>query len=93
MVRRKEEGDCNLLIFSWIDREGRYFTCSGSNMLDGEPNIRTRFRQDSDEINAEPESLTLVVNQPYNICCVMVNHHNLSRNTDLKLEKKLVTKD
>ena len=28
LVRRKEEGDCDVLAFTWIDREMRYFICS-----------------------------------------------------------------
>ena len=45
LVRRKEEDDCELLVFTWMDRERRYLICSGSSMSDGEPNIRRRFKQ------------------------------------------------
>ena len=63
LVWRKEKGDCDLLAFSWTDRERRYFACSGSNTSDGESNKRRRLRQENEEINAEPESFTLVIDQ------------------------------
>ena len=63
LVRRKKEGDCDSLEFSWIDRERRYFICSGSNMSDGEPNVKRRLRQESEEPNAELDSITLIIYQ------------------------------
>ena len=45
LVRRKEEDDCELLVFTWMDCERRYLIFSGSSMSDGEPNIRRRFKQ------------------------------------------------
>ena len=54
-------GECDLLAFSWMDRERRYVICSGSNMSEGLPNIRQRLRQEDEEPNAEPERLTLVI--------------------------------
>ena len=47
-----------------MDREQRCFICSGSNMLEDLPNIRQRFRQENEKSNAEPEHLTLVIDQP-----------------------------
>ena len=66
LVRRKKEGEgeCALLAFAWMDRERRYFICSGSNMSEGEPNIRQRLRQEDEEPNAEPEHVKLVIDQP-----------------------------
>ena len=95
LVRRKKEGEgeCDLLAFAWMNRERRYFICSGANMSEDLPNIRQRLRQEDEEPNAEPERLTLVIDQPkacelYYACCAMVD-----RQADLKLERKLVTKD
>ena len=67
-------------------------------MSEGLPNIRQRLRQEDEEPNAEPERLTLVIDQPkacelYYACCAMVDRHNRCRQADLKLERKLVTKD
>ena len=83
LVRRKKlgEGECDLLAFAWIDRERRYFICSGSNMSGGLPNTRQRLRQEVEEPNTEPELLTLVIDQPkecelYYACCTMVDRHN-----------------
>ena len=89
---------CDILAFAWIDRERRYFICSGSNMSEGLPNIRQRLRQEDVDPNAEPELLTLVIDQSktcelYYACCIMVDRHNRCRQADLQLEKKLVTKD
>ena len=76
LVRRKKEGEgeIDLLAFAWMDRERRYFICSGSKMSEGEPNIRQRLQQEDEESNAEPERLTLVIDQPkahelYYACC------------------------
>ena len=98
LIRRKEEGDCDLLAFAWMDRERRYFICSGSNMSDGEPNIRHRLRQENEEENAEPDNMTLIIDQPkacelYYNCCAMIDRHNRCRQKDLSLERKLVTRD
>ena len=98
LVRRKEEGDCGLLVFSYMDRERMNFVCSGSNMLNREPNIRRILRQESEDINAEPESITLVIDQPkscelYYTCYDMVDRHSRCRQADLKVERKLVTQD
>ena len=47
-----------------MDRERRYFICSDFSMLDGEPNIRRRLRQESEQINADPDNITLIIDQP-----------------------------
>ena len=93
LVRRKKdgEGECDLLAFTWMDRERRYFIYSGSNISEGLPNIRQRLRQEDEEPNTEPELLTLVINQPkvcelYYACCVMVDQHNRYRQADLQLK-------
>ena len=67
-------------------------------MSEGLPNIRQRLRQEDEEPNTEPERLTLVIDQIktcelYYACCAMVDRHNRFRQADLKLERKLVTKD
>ena len=87
-----------MLVFTWMDRERRYFVCSGSSMSDEEPIIRRRLRQESEEINAEPESLNLFINQPkacelHYTCCTMVDRYNRCTQANLKLEIKLVTQD
>ena len=43
-----------------MDRERRYFICSGSNISDGEPNVRRRLRQESEELKAKLDSITLL---------------------------------
>ena len=43
--------------------KGDIFFYSGSNMSDGLPSIRSRLRQESKEPNAEPDKITLVIDQ------------------------------
>ena len=76
-------------------RERRYCICSGSNISEGLTNISSRFRQESEKPNTEPESLTLLIDQPkscelYYDCCMMVDRHNRCRQTDLKLKEKIL---
>ena len=59
-------------------------------MSEGLPNIR----QEDEESNAEPERLTLVIDQPkacelYYACCTMVDRHNRCRQATLQLEKTI----
>ena len=84
LVRRKEGSDCDLLAFTWTDRERMYFICLDSSMSDGEPNIRRRLRQESEEVNAEPYNITLIIDQLkacelYYNYCAMINRHNHCR--------------
>ena len=86
LVRRKEEGDCSILVFALIDYERRYFICSESNMSDGNPNVRRRlrFRQESEDLDAEPDNITLIIDQSkscelYYTYCALVDRHNRCR--------------
>ena len=86
LVRRKEEGDCGILVFALIDRERRYFICSESNMSDGKPNVRRRLRlrQESEDLDAERDSITLIIDQSkacelYYTYCTMDDRHNRCR--------------
>ena len=65
-------------------------------MSDGEPNIRQKLRQESEEDNAEPNNTTLIINQPkacelYYNCFAMVDRHNRCMQKYLSLKRKLVT--
>ena len=75
-----------------MDREWKYFICSDSNMSECLPDIRQKLRQEDEDPNAEPEHLTLVIDQQnacelYYACWAMVNRHNRCRQADLQLEK------
>ena len=66
-----------MLAFAWMDREKKYDISPGWKMSEGLPNIRSKLRQKNEELNAKPEQLTLVIDQPkacelYYACCVMV---------------------
>ena len=79
-----------MLEFTWMYRERRDFIYSSSSTSDGEPNIRRSLRQESEEVNAEPDNITLIIDQPktceyyYNYCS-MVDHHIRCRQADLRL--------
>ena len=77
LVRRKEESYCDVLAFSWMDCERSFFICSDYNRMDGEPNIKRSLRQENEELNAESDSITLIIDQPkacevYYTCCALV---------------------
>ena len=87
LIRRREEGDCDVLTFAWVNRERRYFICLGSNMSEDESNIWRGFRQESDKINTELQNLTLVIDQPkvyelYYNWCAMIYCRNCCRTID-----------
>ena len=92
-----ESGMPTLLAYVWMDRDRRYFITNTSSLEAGAPYERVRWRQISDEANAEPERVELTVPQPvaceiYYSTCGKVDHHNRHRQDTLKLEKKIETK-
>ena len=64
-----------------MDRERRYFISSASSLQEGEPYPRKRWRQVSEEDNAEPENVELTIPQPkatkiYYAVCGESDRHN-----------------
>ena len=53
-----------LLAFVWMDRERRNFIATGSSLVNGTPNSRTRWRQVDMTPNADAERVYLVIPQP-----------------------------
>ena len=47
----------------WIVRGGILFAQALACWI-GEPNIRRRLRQESEQINADPDNITLIIDQP-----------------------------
>ena len=96
LVHNDEEGRPEMLAYTWVDRERRYFISNGGGLLPA-PNIyRQRRRQVDPAPNAAPEDVMLEIRQPeatsiyYNVCG-QIDQHNRKRHDDLDLEKTLVT--
>ncbi len=74
VVRKDVNGQPDMMAFVWMDRDRRYFICSGGSLAEGAPYVRHRWRQVDQELNAEPERVELVVTQPkaaeiyYSVC-------------------------
>ena len=84
LVRRKEVGYCNFLVFVWMDCKRKYSICSGSNMSDGVPNTRSILHQKNEEPTAKLDNINLVIDQSkayelYYSCCAIVYRHNHCR--------------
>ena len=52
--------------------------------MDGESNVKSRLRQENEELNAESDSITLIIDQPkacevYYTCCALVYWYNRCR--------------
>jgi hypothetical protein len=98
LIAKDSEGKPNLLAFVWMDRARRYFIASGSSLAEGMPYIRDRWRQISNEINADPTRAQLTVPQPkaaevYYMVCSKIDQHNRDRQDTLMIERKLQTHD
>jgi Transposase IS4 len=98
LIAKDNEGKPNLLAFVWMDRARRYFIASGSSLAEGMPYIRDRWRQVSNEINADPTRVQLTVPQPkaaelYYMVCSKIDQHNRDRQDTLMIERKLQTHD
>jgi hypothetical protein len=98
MAARDENGQHELLAFVWRDRERRYFIASGSNMDEGTPINRQRWRQIIKDRTTPPEKLTINIPQPkatelYYDVCGKIDQHNRDRQATLGIERKLKTHD
>lgn len=84
--------------FVWMDRERRYFIATAGSLAEGTPYTRCRWRQVSQDPNAPPERITMTIKQPqiaelYYSTCGAIDRHNRFRQDDLRMEKKIETKD
>ena len=97
LIRKDADEQATMMAFVWMDRERRYFVANTSSLAEGEPYTRTRWRQISDEADAEPERVELTVAQPqacdiYYKTCGLIDQHNRCRQDTLKMEIKVETK-
>jgi hypothetical protein len=97
--KSKEAGLPDLLAFTWVDTNRRFFISSVSSLLPAPPIERTRLRQvNKEDENAEPEKVYLSIQQPeasalYYTAAAKIDQHNRTRQADLAIEKKLGTHD
>ena len=87
-----------LAAFVWMNRERRYFVSIVGNLEHGTPFIRSRWRQVDTTPNAPPQQVTFSIQQPkiaemYYTTCAAIDKHNRLRQDDLRIEKKVETKD
>ncbi len=84
--------------FVWMDRERRYFIATAGSLAEGTPYSRCRWRQVNQQPNAPPEKVTLSIQQPqiaetYYSTCATIDRRNRYRQDDLRIEKKIETRD
>jgi hypothetical protein len=94
----EDELDPTMAAFVWMDRERRYFIATAGALSEGKPYTRCRWRQVSQDRNAPPERVTMTIKQPqiaeiYYATCGAIDRHNRYRQDDLRIEKKVETKD
>ena len=82
----------------WMDRERRYFISTAGSFEAGAPYERCRWRQVDATPNAPPEQVMFTIAQPkiaeiYYTTCGAIDKHNRLRQDDLRMEKKIETKD
>ncbi|KAI2508605.1 Transposase IS4 [Fragilaria crotonensis] len=83
----------------WMDRERRYFISTAGSFEAGAPYERCRWRQVDATPNAPPEQVMFTIAQPkiaeiyYTTSCGAIDKHNRLRQDDLRMEKKIETKD
>ena len=84
--------------FVWMDRERRYVIATAGSLAEGTPYSRCRWRQVNQQPNAPPEKVTLSIQQPhiaetYYSTCAAFDRHNRYCQDDLRIEKKIKTRD
>jgi len=93
------EDGYKLLAFVWVDRERRYFISNCSSLSPGIPYTRTRWRQVEDlDTQLDADRIEFTIPQPkcaeeFYGSAAQIDRHNRSRQANLKIETKYVTKD
>jgi Transposase IS4 len=98
LVSYGSDGQPQMLAFTWMDRDRRYFISTASSLTAGTPYRRNRWRQVDATPNADPERVEHIIPQPeaaeiYYDTCGLIDRHNRCRQNDLSLEKKFGTMD
>ena len=87
-----------LLAFTWLDRDRRYFISSCSSLQEGQPLVRERWRQLVTDLTTPPEKVQLTIPQTacsdiYFAACGKIDQHNRDRQSTLCMERKFKTHD
>ncbi len=82
----------------WIDKVRQYFISIAGSFVWGIPYQQCRWRQVNQEPNAAPQQVMFTIRQPkiaemYYTTCGAIDRHNRLRQDDLRIEKKIETKD
>ena len=90
--------DPDLIAFTWVDRNRRFFISSCSSLRVAAPIVRHRMQQIDRSPNAAPVLQRLEISQPacsklYYDNCGRIDQHNRVRQDGLKLERKFGTHD
>lgn len=94
MLRMNDVGRHEMTALVWMDRERRYFISTTSSCLPGNSCNRVLWRQLEDGLaRVEMNVPTPKICEIYYSACSRIDHYNRSRQDDLKLERKIETKD
>ena len=90
--------DLEKYAFVWVDKDRRYFISNTSLSKPGITYVMYRIRQVDNIYNADPVRVEFDINQPrvserYYSRNLNIDERNLTRQDDLKLERKIHNKD
>jgi hypothetical protein len=94
----KDQGEPDMLAFTWNDTNRRFFIATASSLMATTPVDRPRKRQIDHTEDAEPQDDYQLIEQPkvsalYYTSAAKTDQHNRTRQDDLATGRKLVTQD
>ena len=102
VVLKGDTGTPTMMAYTWMDRDRRYFVATASSLSEGNPYVRSRWRQQEQEEegqvnNEDAVRVDLTVPQPkcseiYYDVCGAIDQHNRHRQDTLCIERKIETK-
>ncbi len=91
---KAEKDGIQFCAVAWLDHERRYFISTTGTTNPGSPIVRNKWREIAGEarrIVTETECPEMI--QDYYSVCSRIDRHNRCRQDDLRMEKKIETKD
>lgn len=93
MVLLNDNGVEQIGAVLWVDRDRKYFVCTTSNIDPAPSIVRYRYRRDDSYTYKKRIEVGIpLVAQTYFDVCSKVDEHNRCRQDDLRLERKVETK-
>ena len=94
----EDTGETELVAITWIDRNRRFFVSTCYGLEEGEEIFRERYRQTSEDPEADPEKVAIQVSQPkavevYYDGAGVIDQHNKMRAAELRIDRNLSTKE